>query len=235
MAFRAIGANPDNLDPVPSYGLICVTEASGLTVSAGGEVLQVEIEDDEPCHLASRQSKTSRRHAAPPQNPEPDSLPLAFSLRLSLIYLNSTPPLPQPPPRGGGAAHPEHSRRVERGGPALPIRRAKPSPIVTRAHCHTPTPIPYNAPSYEVSILPSPSLIPGKTGKFSLKQSKITPESAHQSKIPTGTSPPGPRRSSPYVRMRPRVDPTFPPNVYSGFVRCCICCGGNTPACRPAL
>ena len=46
MAFRAVGANPDNLDPVSSYGLICVTEATGLTVSAGGEVLQVEIEND---------------------------------------------------------------------------------------------------------------------------------------------------------------------------------------------
>ena len=48
MAFRVVGANPDNLGPVPSYGLICVTEATGLTVSAGGEVLQVEIDDDGP-------------------------------------------------------------------------------------------------------------------------------------------------------------------------------------------
>ena len=48
MAFRAIGANPDNLGPVPTYGLICVTEATGLTVSADSKVLQVEIDDDGP-------------------------------------------------------------------------------------------------------------------------------------------------------------------------------------------
>ena len=113
--------------------------------------------------------------------------------------------------RGGSEAEsaPLEHRRVSRTELAV-------SPIVTRAHCLNPTPISYNAPSYEVSIPPPPSPIPGKTGKFPLKQSKITPESAHQSKIPTGTGPPiGPRRRTPYVRRPPRVDPTFPPNVYS--------------------
>ena len=48
VAFRTISANPDNLGPVPSYGLICVTEATSLTVSAGSKVLQVEIDDYGP-------------------------------------------------------------------------------------------------------------------------------------------------------------------------------------------
>ena len=39
VAFRAVGANPDYLGPIPPYGLMCVTEASRLTVSPGGEVL----------------------------------------------------------------------------------------------------------------------------------------------------------------------------------------------------
>ena len=45
VALPVVGADPDNIGPVPSYGFVCVTEAPGLTVSACGEVLYVEIKD----------------------------------------------------------------------------------------------------------------------------------------------------------------------------------------------
>ena len=45
MALPAVGADPDNVGPVASYGFVCVTEAAGLTVSACGEVLYVEVKD----------------------------------------------------------------------------------------------------------------------------------------------------------------------------------------------
>ena len=48
MAVRTVGADADEVRPVSPDGFISVTEALRLTVSAGGEVLQVEIEDRGP-------------------------------------------------------------------------------------------------------------------------------------------------------------------------------------------
>ena len=48
MAIRAVGADADQVCPVLLYGFISVTEALRLAVSAGGEVLRVEIEGRGP-------------------------------------------------------------------------------------------------------------------------------------------------------------------------------------------
>ena len=45
MAVRTVGANADEVRPVSPDGFVSVTEALRLAVSAGGEVLRVEIED----------------------------------------------------------------------------------------------------------------------------------------------------------------------------------------------
>lgn len=44
MAVGAVGANANEICSVPLDGFVCVTEALRLAVSAGGEVLRVEVE-----------------------------------------------------------------------------------------------------------------------------------------------------------------------------------------------
>lgn len=46
VAVRAVGADADQVCSVPPDGFVCVTEALRLAVSARGEVLQIEVEDD---------------------------------------------------------------------------------------------------------------------------------------------------------------------------------------------
>ncbi len=48
VAVRAVGADADQVCSVPLDGFVRITEALRLAISAGGEVLQVEVEDDGP-------------------------------------------------------------------------------------------------------------------------------------------------------------------------------------------
>ena len=48
MALRGVGADADQVCPVSLDGFVSVTEALRLAVSAGGEVLRVEIEGRGP-------------------------------------------------------------------------------------------------------------------------------------------------------------------------------------------